>query len=371
MANPAPASPPTSKFAALKALLPKTPEGRVKVITDPDEFNATIERLSDSGLCNLLGGIAYVDYIPPVQAVSMRVILSKPEYFYEASWCKDGAKALQGTALAILFREAGGSYRKTERIDDQSDRLVCQTSATVVMRTMNGLDIPITKNREIDLRPGSAERKAMVDRKTGEPQAARISQAEQTILRRCETMSQLRAMRVALSAKQSYTPKEQPLPFVIPTLVPNPDMANPQHEAFMLAHAMGVTELVYGRGRTALPAASSVVDTVHGKVDLDTGEAIEAEVVNRVVGEDLEDFAEAEPEAQACTCPCGCRAMVAAVAAAATLERRKVVRCPSCYPGRAFDELKHAKLESLGMTPDLTLAQAITMKKTAIDRAAK
>lgn len=329
--NPNP--PPKSKLSHLTALFPKHPDGKPKFITEPSEFNDTMERLATSGLCNLLCSIQYVDYIPPVQAVSLRVIVAREDMYYTPKNWGDGF-ALKGTALAALFREAGGQYRRSERMDDRSDPLVCHMSATVVMRAMNGLDAPFTKDREIDLRPGSPEDKAMATEK-------QRSQAQQTIMRVCETKAQLRAMREAIGAKQSYTGADAALPYVIPVLVPNPDMNNPVHANFMLAHSMGQVDTLYGK--KALPPAS--VTTEHGTVDAHTGEIIDAETVD--------DIPQAEPEVARCGCPCNCTAEVPEATAKFTLEKRKGVRCTACWPGSQFDHGRHKNLGSLGLDPDV------------------
>jgi len=357
---------PRPSMKKLLELFPKHPDGRPKYITEPHEFNDVMGNILDSGLCNLLCSVIYVDYIPPVQAVSMRVIPSRSEMWYQPSFGK-GAVALKGEALAALFREAGGSYRPSKRVDDGADSLYCHMEATVMMRAMNGLDAPFSKERELDLRPGSPESEGMRD-KEGKMREQQLAQAKQTILRVCETKAQLRAIRTALGAKQLYSAKEAMLPFVIPVLVPNPDMSNPLHANFMLAHSMGAVEMLYGK--RALPANTPTVETVHGTVDTTTGEVYDAEPLddaaeaNEVAGATA-DF---EEPAAVCSCPCGCSDGVAEEAAAMTIKRRGVIRCAKCYPGRAFDEAKHKNLTSLAMNPDVTVKQAIAMKHEAVKK---
>ena len=362
-------SPPKkSRISALTDLFPKTPEGKPKFITEPDEFNSTMEALSETqGLCNLLCAITYVDYIPPVQAVSLRVIPSKEDMWYKPSFGK-GDLALKGEALATLFREAGGSYRPSQRLDDGKDRLYCHMKAVVVMRAMNGIDAPFSKDRELDLRPGAPETEAMRDRETGKMRDQQLANAQQTILRVCETKAQLRAIRTALGAKQLYKPAQAALPFVIPTLVPNPDMSNPQHVGFMLAHSMGAVDQVFGKQK-ALPPGS-IEDTPHGPVDTSTGELLDNDLpgdpaeANDIAGGDFDG-----PEIVVCTCPCGCASVVDEEYAAQTAKRRGVVRCPECYPGRGFEESKHKSLASLQMNPDVTVKQALSMKAEALKKA--
>jgi hypothetical protein len=350
MASPAPT---VSPIARLTALFPKAPNGSPKFITEPGEFNETMERLASSGLCNLLCSIQYVDYIPPVQAVSLRVIVAREDMYYRPKGWGDGGFALKGESLAALFREAGGSYRPSERMDDGKDRLYCHVKATVVMRSMNGLDAPFSKDRELDLRPGSPETLKMTENQ--------LAQAKQTILRVCETKAQLRAIRTALGAKQVYTGAEAALPFVIPTLVPNPDMSNPQHANFMLAHSMGAVEQIYGKGPKALPPGQA--ETPAGVVDLGTGEVVDVEPVGAHAanaaagGEDLSGF-EPLPEAAKCACPCGCRHEVSEAVAKLTTERGGSVRCHECWPGKAFVYEPHRSLQTLGLNPDISPKKA-------------
>ena len=361
MAEEATTAAPRPSMKKLFALFPKHEDGRPKYITQPSEFNEVMGEILDSGLCNLLCSIIYVDYIPPVQAVSLRVIPSREQMWYRPSFGK-GSLALTGEALATLFREAGGSYRSSERMDDASDSLYCHMKATVAMRAMNGLDAIFSKDRELDLRPGSPESTPMTDKQ--------LPQAKMTILRVCETKAQLRAIRTALGAKQLYTAKEASMPFVIPVLVPNPDMSNPVHANFMLAHSMGAVDALYGK-KALPPANAGTVETPHGTVDTTTGELYPdddldgAVAANEAAGA-LDDFEEAD--VARCTCPCGCTDAVADAAAEMTQKRRGVVRCALCYPGRAFDEAKHKNLTSLAMNPDVTVKQAIGMKAEAVKK---
>lgn len=375
---------------ALRELLPKDRNGNPKFVTEPKEFNETVEKLAESGVCNLLCSLRYIDSVPPVQAISFRVMTLQPEDFYEPSWAKGGL-ALKGETLTNFLREASGSFLRSERLDDGNTEHYRHLKGHVRIRGMNGMYLTFSKDREIDLRPGAAEYEAMYDPEKKQYRTAQIAQARQTIGRVCETKAQLRAVRAALGVKQAYSFEDARKPYVIPVLVPNPDMSNPAHAAYMLAHSTDSVELVYGRSSRALPAHEP--EPTHGaepdttrpgagrvlEVDPNTGEIVnelrdpddetgEVEMVppNPFEDQPIHDDLKQQLDVTVCTCPCGCRNRVESeVMRAKVVNHLQALRCMQCYPlGNArFDRGKHsAEMDAkVPKYPHMTFGQLLEL----------
>lgn len=333
-------------LAALTKILPGQP------VTDPREFNRIIQDLDASGLCNLICPTRYIDHVPQYQAVSFRLVFLGDDDIYEprgfgqieVNGQKVQGYAPKGDAVMKLARESAVQILPSQRLDDRTDAHIRHYRGNVVMRGMHGRDIPTSKEREIDLRPGAAEFEKMKDNQKRE---ARVS-----IDRVCETKAQLRAIRAALGLKQAYTAAELARPFVITILVANLDASNPVHANLAAAHALGVTDKLYGQRPqlAAAPEAEPAPIHVQGQViDISPG------TVRDPAPFDPADYDDDEEQtAFACTCPCGCGQEVSPEAAAMTRKKRGAVRCPTCWPGKHFDYEAHKSLSSLALTPDTT-----------------
>jgi hypothetical protein len=335
-------------------LLPND-NGNPRFVTQPRDFNETVRKLADSGACILLCSIRYIDYIPPVQAISFRIYEARPEAWYEPFWSK-GSLALKGKTLTGLFREADGSTLPSACVEREP--LVWHTTARVVIRAMNGKDIVFSKDRLLDLRPGSPEFEAMKD--------GQRRQARQVGAQVCETKAQLRAIRAALGVEQAYSKEDALKPFVLPVLVPNPDMSNPQHANFMLAHATGHVETLFGRQRALPPAQETAVEPTSGDTYVrGTGEVIDGEVIDGLPDDEEPDgFGEPPAEAPAkpvCVCPCkegGCGAEISAELADHTTRHGGAPRCRACWPAAGFEYERHKNLADLGLSRPVSPAKA-------------
>jgi len=320
-------------------------------VTVPREFNTTVAKLEASGLCNLVCPTTHIDMIPQFQAVSFRLVSLTPHDFYKPKWAgRDEERrthALKGEAIQRLANEAGvRPYPPSERIDDRSDPHYCHVRGYATVRGMHGREITISKDRELDLRPGAPEAQAMTDRQ--------LPRARQTILRVCETKAQLRAMRAVLGLKQAYTEDQARLPFVLTALVANLDLSNPVHANLAAAHALGdgVVQQLYGKPprQQALPEG----------VDRKTGEVIDAEPVSRVESYEIPPPDDEPAAAVRCSCPCGCGHELDTEAAERSRATIETERCRRCWPSpKTWDLDKHRGLNDdddlkIPVRPDLT-----------------
>lgn len=342
--------------------------------SDPAALNRALRVARTLG--HLLSPVDQVDYVPQMHAVSLRLVALDPyngRDVYQPSWCAGGEVAPAQIGVLKIWKQASGSDVYSRRLDDRLDSLCQSYQVGVNLRGIDGRDNLTAKTREVDLRDGSPTIEAMRD-KNGNPNHKQISQARQNVGSLAETKARLRAIRSALALSQKYTLAELERPFVLPVLVALVDVSDPVIRKLVAIKALGMEQVLYGRPQLG-PGVEPQTHAPAG-VDQDTGEVHDATIIedddpaetNRAAGapaEDLSDFDEPAAAAPVCSCPCGCRLPVSAAAAALTQERRGAVRCASCFPGARFDPAKHQGLATLGLVPDVTVAEASARRKAS------
>jgi len=370
---------------------PKATAGAMAVL--PTTAALTIEdvrarMLALAEQANLVSPAVAIDYVPAMHRVSFRVVqidttlrdkkVGERTYnvgtdtYADPKFCGPGERALTKTGILKIFRAASIDVVESRRVDDRTDPLVAEWRVRISVPELDGGRTTYESTKIIDLRPGSPQTARMTD--------AQVGKARGVILENAETKALLRAARGALQLRQTYTEAELARPFVVPVLVPDLDMSDPEIKRMATKKALGITSDLYG------PERPGRTVTVDGElVDRDTGEVHDAAIANAAAGApscDLRDFDEpataAPPPAATssatagphlCTCPCGCQTAVSPAVAEMTATRRGAVRCIACYPGRAFDAGRHRNLATLRMAPDVTVAEATRMAEEARNRA--
>ncbi len=247
-------------------------------------FNDAVAKLHEQA--NVLLPVQRIDHIPPMHAVSLRVVHvdTNPQKgdTYKGKFCKEGELALKKPALLRLWNNAGGRILKSHRCDDRGEPFRVEWTVSGEITLFDGTVVPHIATKELDLRDGSPEMKTM--------QAKQLSEARRQIVTLCESKALLRMIRAALAMDQKYSVRDLQKPFVVPTLVFVADTSDPEIKRMVAAKAIGVSADLYGPGRAGgahqlppqvEPAASGPPAPVNPAepltVDASTGEVIDAD----------------------------------------------------------------------------------------------
>lgn len=346
--------------ATALSVLPQSPIAKI------EDLRAHIETVCK--VANFVSPFTGMDYIPEMHRVSFRTVVIDhtlravtrggytnhigTDTYRDQKFCEENERALTKVGILKIFRAAGIDVVRSVRTDDRSDALYGEWVVEIEVPELDGRRSRMTATRTIDLRPGSPQREKMSDKQAG--------QAVQVILENAETKALLRAARAALQLRQKYTVEELSKPFVIPVLVPDLDTSDPEIKRMVAAKALGIESTLYGPPK-ALP--SRTIEVGEDTIDTATGEVVDdhaATANSAAAAEDLSDFGEIPAAAPdpTCACPCGCNQTVSTLVADMTRERGGGVRCRECWPGKSFSYEHHRSLKTLGLTPDVTPAQA-------------
>jgi hypothetical protein len=151
---------------------------------------------------------------------------------------------LSKTALDRIASAAGVSWdpERSHRLDDGRDPRYCAFLAVGTLRHFDGREVVIQGTKEMDLREGSAQVEALMERyraklkrweasgKRGYPPrdpSAQIREMRLHILGHAETKARLRAIR-ALGIRTSYSTQELAKPFVVARLMFTGETADPE-----------------------------------------------------------------------------------------------------------------------------------------------
>jgi hypothetical protein len=335
-----------------------------------DELRNTYDRLAAN--VNLITPVQSPDYIPAMHSVSLRaVVIDANESrgdVYKGSFCGNNERAMTKIAILKLLQAAGGTVVESRRIDDRRDHYVAEFRVVIEIPQMDGTVRRFEATKGVDYRDGSPQVSAF--------SAAQLKSARQFVPDLAETKALLRAVRGALALKQKYTVDELARPFVVPALVPNVDMSDPEIKRMVAAKALGVSGQLYGPPPTeAAPVTHQIGD---GRERPEPGQVIETTVLKDEPEIDLgqhnqtgpadsaEDFGMPPAPTQepvailVCECPHGCQAGLTEEVDRMTRERFKAPRCGKCVPwSPKFEQGKHRDLDDLGIVPKVSGAQAI------------
>lgn len=251
------------------------------------EAAALFDRLAAQA--NFVTPIVRPDFIPPMHAVVPRVVRLDPtpdngDVYVDAQFCKGGKKALTKVALLKLWTNAGGTLITAEcgRTDDGKDRLYCAWKIVGEIQQMDGTRVRYIGTKEIDLNDGQPAALKALGRDNS---TANLTNARMHIASNCETKAILRMVRAAFALKSTYTPEELAKPWVIPALVFQPDMSDPEVRRMVAARGLGQQAALYGT-----PAAKNLLTgpTAGAAAEADGGQPVRT-VVAQVVDEEDDD----------------------------------------------------------------------------------
>jgi len=348
----------TEKSTALVKLdLPTAPIAKI------ENLRAAYDQVAAQA--NLITPVQHVDYIPPMHRVSLRAVVIDPAGadVYKPKFCEGHERAPGKTMILKLLQAAGGTVVESKRTDDGREQYVCEWQVRISVPQLDATRVEYVGSKRVDYRDGSAQVAAFT--------ANQLASGRQFIPELAETKALLRAVRGALALRQKYTVTELSKPFVVPALVPDPDMSDPEVRKMVAAQSLGITDKLYGPERAALPpAAGKVIDvrpendnrpgpgalpapdrTVHVTEDEDR-EAIGTDDVDPALFGVPPPAPAKNPDIpeHLCSCPHGCEKEISEQVARVTLERVGAKRCASCYPWTpGFSIPSHQGLKSMGL----------------------
>ncbi len=364
----------TATQSSALALLPPRPLASI------EELRKTLVAIQDRAI--LLTPVIGVDYLPPMHHVSLRGVFIDPtvtkdlknprsergrDCYFDSKFCAPNERALNKQGLSRLLTAGGVSVIDIARGDDRKDPRVCTLYVTVEVQQLDGKLIRIREGKTTDLR---AER-------TSGWSVERIAMAQERIEEVTETKALLRCIRQLFSLQQKYTSEELlEKPFVIPVLVPAPDMNDPEIKRMVAAKALGLEDVLYGSRPGAGKVIEAEVVTRSSAAPLDaddepeSGAATTSAPVSGEADPVYDDLPPPQPQGgppqAVCGCPCGHQVPVKAADAAMCMERLGgSVRCRPCYPGRDFVYGAHKDLKTLEIKshPDFTPKMAEDRRK--------
>lgn len=314
-----------------------------------EDLRRTFESLS--GQANVVSPIAAVNHVKPLHQISLRMVVIEPETecYQDKRFCKDNEFALGGVGLQKLLAAAGAQIVSRTRLDDRSNPHYCEIETTLAVQDFDGAWRQMIGTKELDLRDGSEDAKNMLPKE--------LSNARKHIQSLCETKAIYRATRKLFTLRQKYTKAELARPWVVPKLVPNLDLSDPDQKAAAIAEATAGTRGLFGPppGETrtmrdvspplALPSGDATSERQDAAATREAAET--AGEHDDQVDLDLLDVAEPPKEAVPvihCGCPCGDQAEVAVEVAEVTKEKYGSVRCRACAPSKSFDFGRHKDL---------------------------
>jgi len=408
-------------------------------------------QLADSGEVNLVTPVTAISKLPEwTQVAFSRVDVDASEdsgdVYVDRRFCKGDERALTKNAILRLMQAAGINKISSQQVDSEGHPYFCQWAVRLAWRDFTGAHRVAEISKTIDLRDGAplTMKPERVCRKHSSAtcracqwgdfdKTGRSVPLDETALgaarthlhAQAETKALLRGVREALSLKQKYKAKDLERPFVVPQLVADLPMDDPQVKAAVLERELGTSESIYGGDRK--PGLVGAVlrhdDKARGikrargeeievpeaevvKIDADVSplpgdeRVIEAESEGsgpmgpeppslgeeaggpsgRLRGEEssatpaspapASDSGSPEPElevapADACNCPCGCEVVPPKPQIAKSRGRLGVVRCRRCYPDLNFDAVAHEGVGSLELPefPNWTPATVATKNK--------
>lgn len=367
----------STALVARKVEMPAAPIAKIQELRDAyDRLAANV---------NLITPMQSPDYIPAMHSVSLRAVVlntseSSGDVYHSPAFLKTHERALTKIAILKLLQAAGGTVVESRRTDDRRDHYVAEFRVVIEIPGIDGTRRRFESSKGVDYRDGSPQTAAFT--------ANQLKAARQFVPELAETKALLRAVRGALALKQKYTIEELGKPFVVPALVPDLDMSDPDTKRMVTAKALGITDALYGP--KALSPAVAVLGPEligDGHERPEPGQTIETTVLSNgdepdaQAGDDAEMFgtpapvaAEPPPPEWICQCPCGHQVPVSKAAADATMQAAECVRCAECYPWhphyRFAAHMQFADME-IKKFPHTSGERAAVLHKEYMERRAK
>jgi len=227
-----------------------------------DPLAQILQRYRD-GRYNLAAPVTAIDQVPPMHRVSVRIVTVNPEA--ETYPIPGSSKVGLGkTALDKIAAAAGISWipERSGQIDSWNDPHRVKYRAVGEIRDFDGTRRVVYGEKEIDLRgePGWPEEELGKDtreiirvaekarQKGGKARDPwkQILQQRQHIHSLAESKAKLRAIRAALAIPISMDRAEAAKPWVVPQLVPDLPMDDPEVRRMAVAAMLGAQAALYG-----------------------------------------------------------------------------------------------------------------------------
>lgn len=225
----------------------------------------------DAKQYNLATPITLLDRVPPMHRVSVRVVTINPatETYQIPGSDKLG---LGKTALDKIAAAAGIEWipERSGQVDQYHEPHRVKYRATARVRDFDGRTRTVFAEKEIDLRgePGwpdeqlgtDAREFARIAAKKSRDPWPQIFQQRQHVHSLAESKAKLRCVRAALGIPVALPPGEIGKPWVVPALVPDLDMSDPEIKRMMAASLIGSQAALYGPRELQAGATTPVLD---------------------------------------------------------------------------------------------------------------
>lgn len=234
------------------ALAKKDPMGSALAAFDPKRYN-------------MCAPVTAIDRVPDMHRISVRVVTVNPETeTYPIPGQSDkvgiGKTALDKIANAGNIQWIPG---QCGQVDAWNDPHRVKYRAVGVMKNFDGEQRLLSAEKVLDFRgkPGDAEDLMGADTleivrvaaKKGRDPWPQIAQCRQQIHSLAESKAKNRAIRSSMAIPVALPKSEIAKPFVIPALVLEPDMTDPDVKRAAIAHMFGASAALYGAGPQAVP----------------------------------------------------------------------------------------------------------------------
>jgi hypothetical protein len=230
-------------------------------------------------VANVLFNPTVFQAVPPMWKLVLGMVKVNPSEESRETYPIPGSgeRGLAKVSIDRIAGEAGISVEDARRLSPLSDinnyefqTAVIGQMADAKFRRVSATadwhwDIQLDLNRRIGIKKGEKDPDAYAKRLTMQQ---REKAAETT-----QTRSMLRAMRVFLSLKTSYTAAEIAKPFLIAKLVPDPDMDDPEVKQAVIQQALGATRALYPTARLPQVLVGELATTVAPELPEDENEA--------------------------------------------------------------------------------------------------
>jgi hypothetical protein len=214
---------------------------------------------------NILLPTTALECIPQMHVLSITVVHISPDPVKKEVYQLPGSKefALTGHALDKIAAAAGVTWvwQACGRIDDGSDPHYCHYRMVGRVRDFDGTIREMPGDKEVDYRDGSPQIIGFTEKQ--------LTQARQHILSLAQSKAAYRALRKLLQIKSSYSKSELAKPFVVPKLVPNPDLRDPEIKKIFAENMIRGMMNLYGPADMQQPSLPQHTPPAIGAGELD------------------------------------------------------------------------------------------------------
>jgi hypothetical protein len=248
-----------------------------KTVTDLIKYDDRIAEYQKQKFNILLPTLKFQS-IPPMCEIAFNMVEINsdpnrkevyPQKNGELSHTKHGIDKLAAAAGVIW------DWRACGRLDNGSDPQYCHYRMVGIVKDFDGTIRNCIGDKEVDLRDGSDQIKAMVTKDNQGrivPNEKQIAQQRQHILSLAQSKAANRALRSLLQIKHSYTAVELKNPFVVPKLIFRPDMNDPVVKQAYIMNQLQANTAAFGSPlieaktptRLSLPEMEDPDDTIPG-----------------------------------------------------------------------------------------------------------